>query len=137
MRKKDHFFRQTGDNFRSFHLPTQQMSFSILNINELVNSPSGQILQCLWRGPEDATFIEAHCLGMFQSLEKLSKEGVTLNIPANDDQPSVVETFNVVIFYVADLPHLTKVLGRVSTNAMYGCWHCKTEQKKNGPKATT
>ena len=118
--KRTIFIRQTGDNYRSFRLPTQQISFNILNLKTLVNSPLGQFIQLVWRGPESRQSIANHCAGIFSELKDMSQQGVNLTLPDGKD-----EHFNVVVLYVADLSHMEKVLGRVSCTAKYGCMRCK------------
>ena len=126
------FLRQTGDNFRSFRLPTEQMSFTILNQYSLVGSPYGQNVECLWRGPESRNFIIAHCSGLFEELHELATNGIVIG--SGED----AEKFNIVVFYVADLSHMQYVLGRVGLTAKYGCFRCKKEQGKwaNTPSET-
>ena len=61
-RKKSLFLRVTGDNFRgAARLPTEQTSFSILNLEKLVNSPYGQFVSTLWRGTESRENLVVHC----------------------------------------------------------------------------
>ena len=114
------FLRQTGDNYRSFRLPMQQMSFNIMNMKSLLNSPLGQFIQCLWRGQEKREALVSHCTALFSELESLTQSGVKLTLPCG-----TMEEFNVVVIYVADLSHMEKVMGRVSCTAKYGCMRCK------------
>ena len=45
--------RDTGDNFRGCsRYPTEQISYSLLNLKALSNCPYGQFLSSLWRGSE-------------------------------------------------------------------------------------
>ena len=117
--KRKIFLRQTGDNYRSFRLPTQQMSFSIINILALVSSPHGQLIQKLWRGGESRTNLKMHCTAMFAELRDLVQRGIQLKLPNGTE-----EEFNVVVFYVADPSHMEKVLGRTSCTSKYGCRRC-------------
>ena len=119
-KKRTIFIRQTGDNYRSFRMPTQQMSFSVLNLTKLINSQSGQTVECMWRGQEDRQHILGHCTSTFETLDKFAQSGIVATL-----HDGSLETFNVVVLYVADLCHMQYVLGRVNTTATYGCWHCK------------
>ena len=38
------------------------------------------------------------------------------------------EHFNVIVFYVSDLGHKKKILGRTQVTATYGCPHCKKKE---------
>ena len=113
--------RQTGDNYRAAlkRQPTQQMSVSILNMKELVNSPLGQFVLASWRGGEGRPMLRAHMATNFAELEKLAKDGIVLK--NNTGEP---EHFNVVVLYVADFSHTKEVLGRVQVNAEQGCPYC-------------
>ena len=129
------FIRQTGDNFRSFRLPTEQMSFCLLNMAQHTGSPNSQIVNCIWRGSEDRQYIQAHCHGLYQELAMITKNGIDLLCPGQ----TLPEHFNVVVLYVADLSHMQYVLGRVSVTAKYGCFRCKKElngcDKQTSPPA--
>ncbi len=118
------FLRQSGDNYRSFRLPTQQMSFALLNLQHLASSPYGQMINGIWRGPENRDLLATHCAALYKQLEILVRNGVDL---LHDGQ---TVHFNVVVFYVADLAHLVYVLGRAGLAAKYGCWRCKKAQTK-------
>ena len=51
--KKAIILRDSADNFRAAaKQPTEQCSFSIMNLRELLNSPNGQFIVALWRGGE-------------------------------------------------------------------------------------
>ena len=118
------FIRQSGDNYRSFRMPTQQMSFSVLNLKKLVGSPFGQVISGIWRGQECRHLISVHCLELFEELDTMARNGIDINCDG-------VEThFNVIVLYVADLSHMGYVLGRAGLTAKYGCWRCKKEQGK-------
>ena len=116
------FIRQSGDNYRSFRMPTQQMSFSVLNLKKLVGSPFGQVISGIWRGEECRHLISVHCLELFEELDTMVRNGIDINCDG-------VEThFNVIVLYGADLSHMGYVLGRAGLTAKYGCWRCKKEQ---------
>ena len=117
--KRTIFIKDTGDNFRAAsRYPTEQTSFSVLNLKEMVNCPYGQFITTLWRGSESREMIFVHVGNHYTELTELVKNGVTLVI--NDK----VEYFNVVSFFVADLCFVKDVLGVCSCTATYGCYHC-------------
>ena len=118
------FLRQYRDNFRSFRLPTEQMSFTILNQYSLVGSPYGQNVECFWKGPESRNFIIAHCSGLIEELHDLATNGIA--ICSGED----AENFNIVVFNIADVSHMQYVLGRVGLTVKYGCFRCNKEQGK-------
>ena len=115
------FIRETGDNFRSAgRQQTEQDSFTLLNLRQLITSPTGQFVNGLWRGPETRDLIERHMHATFASMEKCVRNGLTVTLP-----DGTVETFNVVLFYIADYGHKKEVLGRASVSGKFGCPHCK------------
>jgi hypothetical protein len=87
-------------------MPTEQTSFSILNMMKLVNSPHGQFISTLWRGSESREMIEDHVSAHYQELEVCVRNGITLKI---GDQ---LEWFNVLCFFVADLCFIKDVIGK-------------------------
>ena len=112
------FIRVTSDNFRSSaRMPTEQSSFSILNIEELVNCPYGQFITSLWRGSESREMIENHLNIFFKEVEQLVKCGIEV----------CGEKFNVVCFFVADLCLVKDVIGQCQCTSIYGCFHCKLD----------
>lgn len=114
------FLRVTGDNFRAAaKFPTEQTSYSILNMPELSNNPYGQFVSTLWRGSEDRKMLSVHCNAHFSELSYAVRHGVKLVVDGN------VETFNVIVFMVADLSFLKDILGHCSSVSMYGCFYCK------------
>ena len=147
--KRTIFIRVTGDNFRaSARMPTEQTSFSVLNIRELVNCPYGQFITTLWRGSESRQMIETHVLFYFDEVSQLVRNGTSLIVN------NKLEEFNVICLFVADLCFIKDVIGQCQCTALYGCYHCmlkstdwlkidrKTEQPKtidyitkNGQKA--
>ena len=87
------FLRQTGDNFRaSARMPTEQISFSILNLKQMVNNPYGQIINVLWRGQECRKGLNIHLKEYLEELHLVSKVGVDLIINGK------LEYFNLVFF---------------------------------------
>ena len=73
------FLRDTVDNFRpASRYPTEQTSFSILNIKKLVNCPYGQLITTLWRGSESREIIFTHVGRHWEELTELTKKGVQL-----------------------------------------------------------
>ena len=122
--KRTIFLRQTGDNFRACaRLPTEQISFSILNIKTMVNNPYGQFINALWRGSESRNGLEIHIQDVLHELDKIAEEGIQLNV--NGD----VEHFNVIVFLVTDIGLLEKLLGKCSSTSMFGCFWC--DKKKD------
>ena len=122
--KRTIFLRQTGDNFRaSLKMPTEQISFSILNCTKMIGSPYGQFINCLYRGNESRAVVEVHCKAYFSELDKVAREGLPILVDG------VQEHFNVVVFLVADLGLLEKVLGKCSSTSIYGCFWCDKHQK--------
>lgn len=118
--KRTLFLRETGDNFRAgAHQPTEQMSFSILNLTDLINSPNGQFLSSIWRGPESRQYIKAHMKGHYKDVTQAVEQGLALTINGS------FETFNVIAFCIADLCHLKETLGKCLCTAMYGCYWCR------------
>ena len=119
------FIRSTGDNFRtSARMPTEQTSFSILNIKELLNNPYGQFISTLWRGSESREMIETHIAAHYNELSKMVRNG--LHLCAND----TLEHFNIVCFFVADLCFIKDVIGQCSCMSMYGCYHCQMKNSE-------
>ena len=116
--KRSIILRSTGDNFRAAaRFPTEQTSYSILNM--LVNNPYGQFIQTLWRGSEDRDMLSAHVHSHYEELTKGVKNGITLKCQDKD------ETFNLLVFLVADLSFVKNIIGHASSTAKYGCFHCK------------
>jgi len=116
--------RDTGDNFRSVgRYPTEQTSFSILNIVDLVNGPYGQFITTLWRGNECRETLELHCKDHYEELTSLVKTGVTLSLNGEN------KLFNVVVFLVADLSFVKEILGKCSCTQTYGFFHCNQSIK--------
>ncbi|CAB4009662.1 Hypothetical predicted protein, partial [Paramuricea clavata] len=104
--KRTLFLGETGDNFRAgAHQPTEQMSFSILNLTKLINSPYGQFLISIWRGPETRNYIQAHVKGHYDDVRSAVHNGLALTLA--DD---TMETFNIIAFLVTDLGHLKESL---------------------------
>ena len=119
------FIRDTGDNFRACsRYPTEQISFSLLNIPDLVNCPYGQFITNLWRGMECRESLEEHAAPYYNELSSLVSNGVDLTI--NDKE----EHFNVVVFLVADLSFVKEILGKCSCTQSFGCFHCELNIKQ-------
>ena len=96
--RRTFFIRETGDNFRaSARFPTEQFSISVINIEELLNSPYGQFVMSLWRGTECRENVQQHLTMHFGELEEVVKSGLDLFING------VMENFNVVVFLCTDL----------------------------------
>ena len=104
--KRTIILRQTADNFcATGRHPTEQASFSILNITSLINNPYGQFINCLWRGSETRQNLESHIWMHLRELDMLVSKGIDLEFNGK------IEHFNVIVFLVADLALLEKVLG--------------------------
>jgi len=115
------FIRETGDNFRAAgRQQTEQDYFTILNLQQLITSPSGQFVNGIWRGQEGRAMLEKHLSATYCQMDNCVRNGITVTLPDGR-----VETFNVVVFYIADYSHKKEVLGRVAVNGKYGCIHCK------------
>ena len=119
--KRTLFIRETGDNFRaSARFPTEQVSFSLINLEDLLNSPYGQFVVSLWRGSENRNNLKLHLTGHFQELEYLVQSGLEISVNGT------TETFNVVVILCTDLGLLDKLLGKCGKTSKYGCyWCCK------------
>jgi len=75
------FLRQTGDNFRAAsRMPTEQISFSILNINEMINNPYGQFVNGIWRGKEYREGLEIHLGVMLMNLRVYQNMELSLRL---------------------------------------------------------
>ena len=96
------FMRDTADSFRACaKQPTEQCSFTILNIKDLVNSPHGQFIVSLWRGDETRKNFDLHYNLYLEELEELVING--FNTPNT--------SYNVVFLLVADLSCVKELLG--------------------------
>ena len=96
--KRTLFLREIGDNFRAGACqPTKQMSFSILNLTDLINSPNGQFLSSIWRRRERKKVIQAQMKVHYKDVTQAVEQGLTLTVNG------LCETFNVIAFFIADL----------------------------------
>ena len=69
------FLRQTSENLRGAGShPTEQLSFSILNLKILLNSPFGQHITGIFRRKETRANLIAHGHELFRSLVCLARE---------------------------------------------------------------
>ena len=117
--EKTLFLRETADNFRgSARQPTEQSSYSIMNLKDLLSSPYGQIISTLWRGSESRKNFDSHVLAHYKEVKNAVENGVTLHVNGSD------EFFNIVVFLVADLSCVKELLGRCSVSHTYGCFYC-------------
>lgn len=82
---------------------TEQISFSLLNVKQMVNNPYGQYINGLWRESETREGLEVHMGGHFQDLDKVKLNDVDLIVNGNR------EHFNVLLFLVTDIGLLEKV----------------------------
>lgn len=105
--KKNHILRDIGDNFRAASkYPTEQTSFSVLNIEELITCPYGQFISTLWRGMESRETLRTHVSRIYNELTDLVKYGVDLTV--GDKK----EHFNIAVISVADLSFTKEMLGK-------------------------
>ena len=119
------FIRTTGDNFRAAaKFPTEQTSFSILNMADLANNPYGQFITSLWRGAETRNMLKLHASTHYSELSHVVSNGVSLVV--NDCS----ETFNIVAFLVADLSFIKDIIGQCASTSNYGCYHCIMPSKQ-------
>ena len=93
-------------------------------MTKLINSPYGQFLISIWRGPETRKYIEAHVEGHYNDVKSAVTNGITLTLGDGG-----METFNVLAFLVADLSHLKESLGKCACTSMFGCYWCKKNMK--------
>ena len=118
--KRTIILRDTGDNFRaSARFPTEQTSFSILNMLELVNNPYGQFISTLWRGKESRENIEMHVNAHYIEINEAVEYGITLEVDG------ALEDFNLLVLLVADLCFIKEIIGQCQCTSLYGCYHCK------------
>ena len=59
----------------------------------------------------------------FHEVEHAVRHGVTLQLDGAS------EKFNVLLFVVTDLAFLEKMLGKCSSNSLFGCFWCKASRK--------
>ncbi|XP_066925516.1 uncharacterized protein [Clytia hemisphaerica] len=123
--KKTIFLRDTGDNFRAASkYPTEQTSFSVLNIEELITCPYGQFISTLWRGKESRETLRTHVSRIYNELTDLVKYGVDLTV--GDEK----EHFNIVVISVTDLSFTKEMLGKCQCTHTFGCIHCELNSKE-------
>ena len=123
--KRTIFLRDTGDNFRAASkYPTEQTSFSVLNIEELITCPYGQFISTLWRGKESRETLQTHVARIYNELADLVKHGVDLTV--GDKK----EHFNIVVISVADLSFTKEMLGKCQCTHTFGCLHCELNSKE-------
>ena len=118
--KRTIFLRDTGDNFRaSKNYPTEQISFNVMNLKEMLNSPYGQFATSLFRGSENRETLQSHGQAHFNELQLLVEKGITLKLPNQ-----TTEHFNVIVFFVADIGYVKEVIGKASCTSTNGCYRC-------------
>lgn len=122
--KRTLIIRDTGDNFRAAsRYPTEQTSYSVLNLKDLVSCPYGQFISTLWRGKESRKMLQIHAQKHYNELCDLVKNGINLNING------LMEEFNVILIFVADLSFTKEILGKCSSTQTFGCFHCELNIK--------
>ena len=90
-----------------------------MNIAGLLNSPYGQFVTGIFRGSENRENLKVHCRPSFEELDHILKNGIEVNLPNG-----ITETFNVVVFFIADLGMVKEIIGKCSTTGTYGCYQC-------------
>ena len=114
----------TGGNFRAAcKYPTEQISYSLLNNVDLINSPYGQFISSLWRGSESRVNTEIHIKTHYQEVKDLLYSGITIDLPNGGN-----EKFNILPVMCADLCFIKDVIGKCSCTALYGCYYCKKKK---------
>lgn len=120
------FIRMTGDNFRaSTKSQTELISFSVLNVKELLHSPYGQFISCIFRGSESRGNLQTHTEKHYQDMKSLIRDGKYFKCPNGN-----MERMNVIGIMCADLGFFKEILGKCGTTGLYGCYYCKTEISK-------
>ena len=84
-------------------MPTEQTSFSIVNVKELSNN--GQFISTLWRGSESFEMIENDIADHYKELSHMVKNCIDLYVN------NTSEHFNIVCFFVRDLCFVKDVIG--------------------------
>ena len=107
--------------------PTEQMSFSVLNVEELLHSPYGQFIFSLWRGSENRENLSRHGSKYHQQLESLLLNGAEFTLPNGER-----ERMNVIPIMCADLGYMKEILGKCLSTSKYGCYYCKKPLKEWG-----
>ena len=131
--RKTIFIRMTGDNFRTSRKQyTEQVSFSLLNVNELLHSPYGQFVSTIYRGKETRESIEQHTHVYHNEVKEMLINGGDFITPSGSCEP-----FNIIPFLCADLSFLKDLLGRCSCTSLYGCFFCKKIISKWGEDIST
>ena len=124
--KRTLFLRVTGDNFRAAcKYTTEQMSFSVLNVEELLHSPYGQFISFLWRGCEHRENLIRHGSKFYHQLKGLLINGAELTLPNGER-----EEMNVIPIMCADLGYMKEILGKCLSTSKYGCYYCKKPLKE-------
>ena len=119
------FIRLTGDNFRGAgKIPTEQISYSVLNNESLRHSPYGQFLSSLWRGSESRLNVGIHVTNHYKEIKDLLSNGISIPTTNGD-----FEHFNVLPIMCADLSFVKEVIGKCSSTSTYGCFYCKRQIK--------
>ena len=89
------FIRDTGDNFRACSkYPTEQTSYSILNIAHMVNCLYGQFISTLWHdGSESREMVTTHVKLHYDEITYSVHNSVGLQIDGSQ------EKFNIDVFF--------------------------------------
>lgn len=71
-----------------------------------MRSPLGQFVNGIWQGPESREMLKGHLTAIYKELDDCVWHGIKVTLPDGTS-----ETFNVIVFYCADLEHKSEVLG--------------------------
>ena len=119
MKKRTLCLRQTGVNFcAAAKMPTEKVSLPVLSRKEVSRSPYGQYIDCLWRGVQSRENFLIHVKPYFQEQDKVAKDGIYLLVDGKK------EHFNVIVFLMADIGLLEKMLGKCTSTSTFGSFWC-------------
>ena len=89
-------------------------------MEELFNSPYGQLVVALFKGKENRANIDAHASSYHKQMWHMVEHGISVKLPSG-----IIERFNVICILCCDLLYLKDILGKCSTSGDYGCYYCK------------
>ena len=101
------------------------MSFSVLNVEELLHSPYGQFISSLWSGCEKRENLIKHDSKFHHQLKGLLINGAEFTLPNGER-----ESMNVIPIMCADLGYMKEILGKCLSTSKYGCYYCKNSLKE-------
>ena len=123
--KSKQAMKQRNDKINACKYPTEQMSFSVLNVEELLQSPYGQIMSSLWRGCENRENLIRHGSKFHHQLKGLLINGAEFTLPNGER-----EEMNVIPIMCADLGYMKEILGKCLSTCKYDCYYCKKPLKE-------